>query len=84
MDDDRSVRESLDMILQYEDYEVIQAANGKEALLLLKSESENIDLAIVDIKMPGIDGIEVLQKIKANYPNIEVVMVSGMPKSKLL
>lgn len=76
IDDDRSIRDSLESILQYENYEIRKAANGKEALALLAT-GENIDLALLDIKMPGIDGMEVLEKIKAYHPRIEVVMISG-------
>ena len=76
VDDERTVRDSLEMVLSYENYEVIKAANGREALALLTGE-QAIDLALLDIKMPGIDGLEVLEKMKTNFPDIEVVMISG-------
>ena len=77
VDDDRSIRESLEMILLYEKYNVIKAANGNEALEILGDSVTNIDVALLDIKMPGMDGIELLDKVKNRYPDIEVIMISG-------
>jgi two-component system nitrogen regulation response regulator NtrX len=76
VDDERSVRDSLEMILAYEKYEVCKAANGKEALAILQ-KGESVDVALVDIKMPGMDGIELLEKIKASFGDVEVVIISG-------
>lgn len=49
--------------------------SGKEALGIL--ENEDFDLVILDVKMPGIDGIEVLKRIKMRWPEIEVIMLTG-------
>lgn len=77
VDDDLAVRDSLEMILTYENYDVKKACDAKEALELLKKHHEIIELALLDIKMPGMDGLELLEKIKQIYPEIVVIMVSG-------
>jgi YesN/AraC family two-component response regulator len=61
IDDEKAIRRSLRDILEYEKFTVEEAENGKDALL--KFEKENFDLFLCDIKMPGMDGIEVLEKI---------------------
>ena len=52
-----------------------QAANGRECLSIL--EKQPFDVVVLDVKMPGMDGIEVLHHIKNNYPNTEVIMLTG-------
>ena len=61
VDDDLSIRDSLEMILLYENYNVVKAANAREALSILE-KGEDIDLCLLDIKMPGMDGLELLEK----------------------
>jgi len=51
------------------------AANGDEALLFL--EHNQVDVVVLDVRMPGMDGIEVLREIKKRYPLIEVIMLTG-------
>ena len=51
------------------------AGNGEEALMIL--EGNPVDVVVLDVRMPGMDGIEVLRKIKKSYPLIEVVMLTG-------
>ena len=76
VDDDRSVRESLSMILRYARHRVVEAANGREGLEALKNDAE-IDVVICDVKMPAMDGLELLQEIKKHSPETPVVMISG-------
>jgi DNA-binding NtrC family response regulator len=74
VDDELSVRESLRMILK-SNYLVYTAANGKEALQYI--QKDKIDLVTLDLKMPGLSGIEVLREIKKKNANIEVVVITG-------
>ena len=62
VDDEASIRDTLRMILEYEGYDVLQAATGEEGVKLIEREAP--DLVFLDIKMPGMDGLEVLQKVR--------------------
>jgi two-component system, NtrC family, nitrogen regulation response regulator NtrX len=75
VDDEPSIRRTLRDILEYEDYEVMEAADGEEALVKLRSNQ--FDLVLLDIKMPKRDGLEVLELMSAEMPEIPVVMISG-------
>jgi len=74
VDDEIGPRESLRMILKPL-YEVYTAANGQEALQFISREK--IDLVTLDLKMPGISGIDVLKEIKKLHADIEVVIITG-------
>jgi len=75
IDDERPILEVLDLSLTSEGYEVITAESGHEGLKIF--EEENLKLVLTDIKMPGIDGIDVLKKIKAIDSEAEVIVVTG-------
>ncbi len=75
IDDEQGIREVLSDILVDEGYRVLSAADGYQGLEMLKTEP--VDLVFLDIWLPGIGGIEVLQKIKDEFPGIEVVVISG-------
>ena len=75
VDDERGVRESFEMILKIKDYEVKTFEDGESAISTLKKDV--FDMAFVDYKLPGMDGIEVLKKIKEIDPNIEVIIVTA-------
>ena len=74
VDDEKSVRETLREMLEYEGYEVVEADSGLQALDLFSQQS--FDVVLCDIKMPGMDGMELLEKILQNY-DIPVIMISG-------
>lgn len=74
-DDEESIRNALREILEFEDYCVLEAENGEEALKTV--QDENVDLVMLDIKMKGMDGIEVLENLKEIQPEIPVIMISG-------
>ncbi len=76
VDDEESIRKSLKMILEYEGYQVYEAVDGYSALDLIE-EVFDIDLVLLDIKLPGMDGIEVLSEIKKKPYSPEVIMISG-------
>ena len=75
IDDEGAIRESLRMILEYEDYQFVGAASGQEGLAAVQRERP--DLVLLDIKMPGMDGMEVLRKLHALDESLPVVMISG-------
>jgi len=75
VDDEESIRKSLGAILTDEGYEVLLAESGEQALKILDEESAT--LVLLDIWLPGMDGIEVLKRIKTDYPNVMVIMMSG-------
>jgi two-component system nitrogen regulation response regulator NtrX len=75
IDDEPAIRDSLRMILEYEDYQFVGAASGQEALDVLQRERP--DVVLLDIKMPGVDGMEVLRKLRAIDETLPVIMISG-------
>ncbi len=75
IDDEAIVRISCKRALSSEDYEVKSASSGKEALELL--EKEPFTLILLDLKMPDMDGIEVLKKVKDTWPKTKVIMITG-------
>lgn len=75
VDDEAAIRESLRMILEYEGYDCVLAPTGQDGLVAVDRESP--DLVFLDIKMPGMDGLEVLDRIRAENDNLPVVMISG-------
>jgi len=75
VDDEPSILQSLSGLLSDEGFEITTAANGYEALKIVDIESP--DLVLLDIWMPGIDGIETLKEIKKDNPHIQVIIISG-------
>lgn len=75
VDDEKAIRNSLKDILEYEKHNVSLAANGTEGLETLKKES--FDALLLDIKMEGLDGMEVLEQVAKDYPDLPVIMISG-------
>lgn len=75
VDDEASFRDAYGLILSEEGYGLQQASSGEECLSLLKSAA--VDLVITDIKMPKMNGMELLEIIKARYPFCEVIVVTG-------
>jgi two-component system, NtrC family, nitrogen regulation response regulator NtrX len=75
IDDEAAIRESLRMILEYEDYQFSGAGSGQDAIAAVQRERP--DLVLLDIKMPGMDGMEVLRKLHALDETLPVVMISG-------
>lgn len=75
VDDEEKIRKSLSGLLQDEGYDVVTAGSGTECLHIMSSQ--HFDLVILDIVMPDMNGIEVLQRIKKKYKGTEVITVTG-------
>src|SRR2546425_7167923 len=75
VDDDAGVREALHLLLD-EEYAVMDAAHGRTALSMVRAE--RVDLVLLDILMPEIDGLEILQELKALEPDLPVIMLTGV------
>ncbi len=75
VDDEKNIRRTLKMILQGDGIEVVECATAEEALALLGKEW--FDLVLLDIRLPGMDGMKLLERVKSEYPAIEVIMISG-------
>lgn len=75
IDDDQAIRSLLELGLQKKGYKTALAAHGKEGIE--KAIKEKFDVVLCDIKMNGVDGISVLEKVKEKDPLIEVIMITG-------
>lgn len=76
VDDENLFVETLAKRLEKRDFEVLQALSGAECLEKLKAH-ETIEVIVLDVKMPGMGGIETLMEIKKVYPLVEVIMLTG-------
>ena len=75
VDDEERFLATTQKLLSRKGYDVATATSGAEALERLKSQ--NIHVVILDVKMPGMDGMETLKAIKSQYPLVEVIMLTG-------
>src|SRR5580765_5323687 len=75
IDDDAGIRESLKMTLEYDGYEVIGAATGPEGLNLVERDAP--DQVLLDVKMPGMDGFDVMSRLRAMQAGLPIVMISA-------
>ena len=74
-DDEPGIREFVSDVLELDDHTVVQAADGKAAAKLL--DERGFDLVITDFKMPGLDGMSLLRKVRAEQPEVEVIMMTA-------
>lgn len=82
VDDETNILRSLRRALANSPYQVYTAENGEEALNLLGSQA--IDMLITDIRMPGMSGYQLLKEVKANYPSVIRLVLSGYPDDQNL
>jgi CheY-like chemotaxis protein len=75
IDDEPYVRDALKRVLEDDELSVDVAADAEAALVQLKGQA--YDLAIVDIIMPGMDGVELIRRLRAEFPAMRVVVISG-------
>ena len=76
VDDEVPFVETMTKRLIKRDLDILSAHSGSEALDILK-ENRSIEVVILDVKMPGMDGMETLQEIRKQYPLVEVIMLTG-------
>ena len=77
VDDDDTIRKTLKAILEDEGYTVDLAATGQEAIQ--KTEENTYDVALLDIRLPDMEGVELLKLIKDNVPKTRKIMLTGYP-----
>ena len=81
VDDDAEVRESFKLMLDSEGYNFIEAANGEEAINLIQSEDNllNVGAILCDIRMPKVNGLECIEFFKKETPGIPIIVITGYP-----
>jgi len=77
VDDDENIRKTMKVILEDEGYQVDVAANGKEAIA--KTNEVQYNLAVFDIRLPDMEGVELLKLVKETVPRTRKIMVTGYP-----
>ncbi|HRQ41526.1 MAG TPA: PAS domain S-box protein [Chloroflexota bacterium] len=82
VEDDPTIRKALQSSLAVLNYEALVAANGREALAILATKADKIELVLSDVVMPEMGGIALFHAIKEQYPTIPVVLLTGHPISK--
>ena len=77
VDDESAVRRFAVRVLQREGYEVLEAADGHEALEMIRAGQVTVDLIVSDIVMPRVNGVELMQAVAESHPDVPVVLMSG-------
>ncbi len=77
IDDEAGIRDTLAMIFEYEQHQVTTAESGIEGLKLVQDAEAPFDCILLDVKMPGMDGLETLEKLKEVRAEVPVIMISG-------
>ena len=80
VDDDAHIRSSIGKFLIARGHTVIEAADGEKAVEVVKSQA--VDIVITDVKMPGMDGFEVLRRVRSIAPEIEAIVITGVKESE--
>jgi len=80
VDDEKEFVETLADRLKMRELDAVVAHDGEEALSAV--EEEEPDVIVLDLKMPGIDGIEVLRRVRSAYPNVQVIILTGHGSKK--
>jgi DNA-binding NtrC family response regulator len=75
LDDEKRFTEELNEFLQNSGFQTYEANTGAQGLSILKKQS--IDLLILDVRLPGVNGLDILKEVKVKYPNMEVIVVSA-------
>jgi two-component system cell cycle sensor histidine kinase/response regulator CckA len=83
VDDEAAVRRFAVRVLQRDGYDVLEAADGHEALEMLRTGQVTVDLIVSDIVMPRINGVELMQAVTESHPDVPVVLMSGYATAAL-
>ncbi len=85
VDDEQDVREAMKLQLEGQNFKILEAENGEEAIRILHEEDHltNLGLILCDIRMPKVDGVECVDYLKKNAPGIPVVVVTAFPDGEL-
>ena len=78
-DDEQIVRDVLNAALEIAGYEIILARDGEEALEMCRGRSKPIDLALIDIVMPRLNGVHLMSCLRDLFPQVRIVFMSGYP-----
>jgi CheY-like chemotaxis protein len=76
VDNDQAIRATVTLLLHASGHEVVAASDGRDGIA--KCESEQFDLLIVDIFMPGVEGLETIQCVRRQKPNLPIIVMSGL------
>ncbi|APR74955.1 sensor histidine kinase [Minicystis rosea] len=77
VDDEENQRRTLSIGLKLEGFEVVVAGSSQEALEILSASSPQVDLALIDLMMPGLNGLELARQMRSLFPNVRVVLSSA-------
>jgi two-component system cell cycle sensor histidine kinase/response regulator CckA len=77
VDDELPVRTFIAKVLRREGFEILEAGDGQDALGVLQQMSGDVDVLVTDVNMPRMTGIELVEKVKTEFPGVPVVYISG-------
>ena len=83
VDDERIILGLCTSLLQIRGYTVVAAVGGEQALRLLQESKTTIDLALLDIMMPGLNGIQLAAEIRSAYPKMPVILMTGFSQREI-
>jgi len=85
VDDEQNVRDTIRMQLESENYNILEAENGEEAIKVLRSEDNmvNVGLILCDIRMPKVNGLECIQFFRQEAPGIPTVVITAFPDAEM-
>ncbi|MEL7315006.1 MAG: response regulator, partial [Cyanobacteria bacterium J06559_3] len=82
VDDDRTVRQSTEFLLQSHHYRTLGADDGAAAIKLYTQHQDDISLIILDVMMPHMDGIHLVQRLKLINSRVKIIAISGLPANR--
>jgi CheY-like chemotaxis protein len=84
VDDDDETRETLALVLEELGYRVLQAGSGASALEVAEHMADELDLLVTDVRMPGMNGVQLAKQVNDQFPQIPVLFVSGYAAGALV